>query len=89
MAIRDDLLTLLRAKVGEGHERDTLAQAEHAYAIQSLHRDLEALYESRVDDSQVLSARQAIEQQAADEEAQFKNLRAVARAQVAAELRGL
>ena len=86
MTIQEDLLLILRADLGEGHEQESLPLLYQAYAVKGMRRHLIALYKSRIDMSIVESARQAVELALADEETQRKSIEEAVPAQVDADL---
>ena len=88
MAIRDDVLMLLRQELGDGFETATLAICSKAYVAQQMRPKLIALYKSRIDKSFIVAARQAVEQAAKDEEAQYKAIDDAVPGQVEADLGG-
>lgn len=69
MAVREDVIALLRQELGPGFEASTFAQLERAYLKRVLKPKLRALYRSRKDDGALVAARQAKEQALRDEEA--------------------
>lgn len=88
MSIRDDILRILRAELGEGHEADTLATASKEFIVRTLRPKLIALYKRRIDKSSILAAREAMERRLADEEEQYKAIEDAVPPQVDKDLQG-
>jgi len=88
MAIRDDVLMLLQQQLGEGFAAATLAACSKAYVMRGIRPHLIALYKSRIDTTLIVAARQAAEQAAKDETAQYKAIDDAVPGQVDADLGG-
>lgn len=89
MAIRDDIMVLLRQELGEGFETATFAVMAREHVLRALRPKLLALYRSRLDETALIAARQAAEGALALEIEQRKLNEAGVAAQLDNDLQGV
>lgn len=89
MSIREDAVAIMRSEFGEGFELETFPQLSKEYAKRNLRKQLIAVYMSRIDNSGLLAAREALEAALASETEQFKANEEAVEAQVDNDLEGL
>ena len=89
MAFKDDITKILRAQLGEGFERTPLDKLKTAYLKRQLEPHLRALYESRVDRTKLVSAREDVERAFAVEQFGVQEAKAVAVAKARKDIDGL
>ena len=72
MAVREDILALLRQELGKGFETAPFAVMAREYVLWALRPKLLALYRSRLDETALVDARKAAEAALAQEIEQRK-----------------
>ena len=89
MAFKDDITKILRAQLGEGFERTSLPKLQVEYLKRQLEPHLRALYESRVDRTKLVSAREDVERAFAVEQLGVQEAKLLAVAKARKDIDGL
>lgn len=88
MAIREDIMALLRQELGVGFETATFAVMAREHVLRGLRSKLLALYRSRIDETALVDARKTAEAALAQEISQRKLNEAGIAGQVDNDLQG-